>query len=221
MGKKIVMIHTSFVSKDALAALVSEILPDVELSHIVDDSLLAEVKDNEGVTPGVQARMNAYVMQAASIKPDLIFNQCSSVGEAFDNAVKQIGGIKTLKVDQPMAQKCAELCPDGGKIAVVATVASTVAPSVRLVETEVAKTGKNIEVKSYLVRGALEILMAPDGQKKHNDLVMAEIEKAAAECDVIDLCQGSMTVLEPLLGGIDKPVLTSPRLAVLRVKEML
>lgn len=220
MGKKVVVINTSFVSKDTLNYLFGEILPGVEIRHIVDDSLLAEVMQNEGVTPGVQARMCAYVMQAASLKPDLIFNQCSSVGEAFDNAIKQIN-CKTLKIDQPMAEECVKLCPDGGKIAVVATVSSTVAPSVRLVENEVKLSGKSIEVKSYLVKDALKILMSPNGQQKHNDLVMAEIKKAAGECDVIDLCQGSMFVLEPLLSEIKKPVLTSPRLAIEKIKEIL
>jgi len=220
LGKKVVVINTSFVSKDTLNALFAEILPDVEVRHIVDDSLLAEVMQNSGVTPGVQARMCAYVMQAASIKPDLILNQCSSVGEAFDNAIKQID-LKTLKIDRPMAEECVKLCPDGGKIAVVATVASTVGPSVRIVENEAKLAGKNIAVKSYLVKDALKILMSPNGQQKHNDLVMAEIEKAASECDVIDLCQGSMCVLEPLLSSIKKPVLTSPRRAILRIKEML
>jgi len=47
------------------------------------------------------------------------------------------------------------------------------------------------------------------------------VEAAAETCDVVVLAQGSMTVLLPLLGHIKKPVLTSPRLGVERVKEIL
>ena len=47
------------------------------------------------------------------------------------------------------------------------------------------------------------------------------VEAAAETCDVVVLAQGSMTVLLPLLGHIQKPVLTSPRLGVERVKEVL
>ena len=51
--------------------------------------------------------------------------------------------------------------------------------------------------------------------------MLKEIKKAEQECDVIVLAQGSMTVMLPYLEGIYKPVLTSPRRAVERVKQML
>ena len=43
---KVVMIHTSPVSLNELKALCAEIIPDVELVNIIDDSLLDEVKKN-------------------------------------------------------------------------------------------------------------------------------------------------------------------------------
>ena len=52
-------------------------------------------------------------------------------------------------------------------------------------------------------------------------MVMGAVEKAAQECDVVVLAQGSMTVLIPLLGDIKVPVLTSPRMAVERIKKEL
>ena len=66
-----------------------------------------------------------------------------------------------------------------------------------------------------------DILMKEKNQEKHNELVLKEIKKAEQECDVIVLAQGSMTVMLPYLEGISKPVLTSPRRAVERVKQML
>ena len=51
--KKIVMIHTSPVSLNDLKALVKQYMPDVELVNIIDDSLLEEVKKNNGPTPNV------------------------------------------------------------------------------------------------------------------------------------------------------------------------
>lgn len=49
--KKIVMIHTSPVSLNDLKALVKQYMPDVELVNIIDDSLLEEVKKNNGPPP--------------------------------------------------------------------------------------------------------------------------------------------------------------------------
>lgn len=215
--KKIVMIHTSTVSLNELKELVNEILPDTELVNIIDDSLLEEVKRNGGITPQIVSRMTSYVQCADSLKPDLIFNQCSSVGEAFDIA-KQCTSIQTLKIDEAMAEKAVSL---GEKIAVIATVASTMKPSCNLVKNKAMLINKPVEVKEYLVNGALDILMKEKNVQKHNELVLNEIQKACEECDVVVLAQGSMTAILPYLKETTKPVLTSPRLAIEKVKEML
>lgn len=214
---KVVMIHTSPVSLNELKALCSEIIPEAELVNIIDDSLLDEVKKNRGLTPAIISRMCTYVQIANGLEPDLIFNQCSSVGEAFDIA-KNCTARKTLKVDEAMAEKAVEL---GHTIGVIATVASTMLPSCNLVKTKAKEAGKTITVNEYLVDGALDILMKEKNVEKHNQLVLAQIEKAAEENDVVVLAQGSMTSMLPYLDQIKKPVLTSPRLAIERVKQML
>lgn len=215
--KKIVMIHTSPVSLNDLKELVKEKMPEVELVNIIDDSLLEEVKGNGGLTPAIISRMMTYVQTAASLKPNLIFNQCSSVGEAFDIA-KKCTDIPTLKIDEAMAEKAVSL---GKKIAVIATVASTMKPSCNLVRTKAKEAGKEVEVKEYLVNGALDILMKEKNVEKHNQLVLNEINKACEECDVVVLAQGSMTAILPYLKETSKPVLTSPEMAIARAKEML
>ena len=215
--KKIGMIHTSPVSLNDLKELVKEKMPDVELVNIIDDSLLEEVKGNGGLTPAIISRMMTYVQTAASLKPDLIFNQCSSVGEAFDIA-KKCTDIPTLKIDEAMAEKAVSL---GKKIAVIATVASTMKPSCNLVRMKAKEAGKEVEVKEYLVNGALDILMKEKNVEKHNQLVLNEINKACEECDVVVLAQGSMTAILPYLKETSKPVLTSPEMAIDRAKEML
>lgn len=214
---KIVMIHTSPVSLNELKALVAELVPDAELVNIIDDSLLEEVKAANGLTPAVIARMCSYVRIADTLEPDLIFNQCSSVGEAFDIARKQTS-TPTLKVDEPMAERAVEL---GGTIGVIATVASTMQPSCNLIRQKAAEAGKSVEIREYLVAGALDILMKEKDVEKHNRLVLEEIRKAEQSCDVVVLAQGSMTALLPHLGACTKPVLTSPRMAIARIRELL
>lgn len=213
---KVVLIHTSPVSLNDLKALFKEIVPEVEMVNIIDDSLLDEVKKVGHINPAIISRMCAYVQVAKTLNPDLIFNQCSSVGEAFDIARTQ-ADCKTLKIDEPMAERAVEL---GSKIGVVATVASTMAPSCNLVRRKAAEAGKDVEVNEYLVNGALDILMSGDVDR-HNELVIEAIRKAEAENDVVVLAQGSMTAILPLLKDNVKPILTSPRLAVERVRKEL
>lgn len=215
--KKIVMIHTSPVSLDELKKLVNEIIPNTELVNIIDDSLLEEVKKNNGITPSIIARMNAYVQIAQSMAPDLIFNQCSSVGEAFDIA-KKATNVKTLKIDEPMAEAAVKA---GKTIGVVATVKSTMKPSCRLIERKAKEKNRIVKIKEFLVDGALDVLMKENNVKKHNEMVLKKIQTACGECDVVVLAQGSMTAILPYLKGIDKPVLTSPKLAIEKARDIL
>lgn len=215
--KKIGIIHTSFVSVNDLKELFAEILPEVQLTNIVDDSLLREVMANGGITPAIVKRMCSYVQMLEVSGVDAIFNQCSSVGEAFDIAVQQTN-LPVLKVDRPMAEKAVSL---GSNIAVVATVASTLKPSCNLVKKAATDTGKQVAVKSVLVDGALDILMKENDRDKHNRLVKEKIEAIQDKVDVIILAQGSMVVLLPELEHIKVPVLSSPRLGVQRMCEIL
>ena len=215
--KKVYIIHTSLVSHAELNALFAELVPDAKVHNIVDDSLLHDVMQNGGITPKVVSRMCAYVQAAAANGADLIFNQCSSVGEAADIAAKLVS-IPVLKVDAAMAEKAVEL---GTKIGVVATVKSTMRPSCNLVRSKAAEAGKQIDVVEYLVDGALDVLMKEKNREKHNAMVLESVRKAEEECDVVVLAQGSMTVLLPELQDVKKPVLTSPRLGVERARKLL
>ena len=215
--KKVGIIHTSFVSVDAIRGLFGEVLPGVELVNIVDDSMLAEVMKNGGVTPAVVARYCSYVLGLEKLSVDCVLNQCSSVGEVVDIA-QQMVRVPIYKIDEPMAEKAVHL---GKRITVVATVSSTMGPSVRLVQRTAERLGKAVEVKESLVDGALDILMKEGNREKHNRLVIERIKSEESCTDVFVLAQGSMIVLSPLLQDIGVPVLTSPRLGVERIKRAL
>jgi len=217
MKKKVAIIHTSFVSVEDLKQLFSEIIPEVELINIVDDSLLAEVMENGYATERVFEKMETYFKNAEIMGVDAIFNQCSSVGEAASAAAKSVA-VPTLKIDETMAEKAVEM---GGKIAVVATVASTMGPSTRLVMEKAKEAGKEIEIVEALVDGALKVLLEEDDRDKHNQLVKEKIKSIQDEVDVILLAQGSMIVLVPELKDIKKPVLISPQLGVEKMKSIL
>ena len=213
--KKMAIIHTSAVSLQDLTTLCQEIMPEVEIINIIDDSLLAEVKRNNGITPAVISRMCRYVQSVESLDVDLIFNQCSSVGEAFAIA-SRCTAIPTLRVDEPMAEKAVSL---GTRIGVIATVASTVKPSCDLIRTTAQRLGKAVVVQEYLAAEALDILMKEKDVDKHNQIVLAMIRRA--ENDVVVLAQGSMITLLPYLNEMPAPVLTSPRLGIERAWAML
>jgi hypothetical protein len=120
--KEVYIIQTSLASHAVLNALFAELVPEAKVHNLVDDSLLYDVMQNGGINEKVISRMCAYVQAAASNGADLIFNQCSSVGEAVDIAARLVS-VPVLKIDAPMAERAVEL---GRKIGVVATVQSTI-----------------------------------------------------------------------------------------------
>ncbi len=215
--KKVYIIHTSLVSHHDLQELFGEILPEAQLFNIVDDSLLHDVMKNGEIDEKITGRMCDYFLAAERNGADIIFSQCSSVGKAADVA-KKLVSVPVVKVDEAMAEKAVSL---GSTIGVVATVKSTMRPSCDLVIEKAREQAKEVEVKEYLVDGALDILMKEKNREKHNELVLNMIQKAEKECDVILLAQGSMVVLLPLLQNITKPVLTSPRLGVEKARKVL
>ena len=101
--KKVALIHTSFALVKDLTNLYKEIIPEAELIHIVDDSLLREVlKDGEVRKPVIE-RMLSYFKATENYNVDCIFNVCSSVGEVVDIA-KKIIETPIVRIDEKMAE---------------------------------------------------------------------------------------------------------------------
>ena len=213
---KVFIIHTSFVSVDDLSKLFKQYASEVEIRHIVDDSLLAEVLASGGVTEMVRSRMVEYYKAAEDAGANLIFNQCSSVGEVADLA-KQVVKVPVIKVDEEMARVA---CQTGKKIGVVATLKTTLGPTCRLVESTARKLNKDIEITQALVEGAFELLVAGD-RAKHNEMVLAAIRKLTESVDVVVCAQGSMKAIVPDLGETRVPVLTSPEMGVRYAAEYI
>lgn len=202
---KIGVIHTGPVTLNPIKKLFAQYKSDAEIINIIDDSLLSDVMKAGSLTNEVTGRIVRYAMMCQEMGCDAILNQCSSVSEAVDVAMKCIH-IPYLKIDEPMARKAVSL---GTRIGLVATVNTTVGPSKRLIESKAKEIGKEINVNEYLVDGALQYLIDTQDQEGHNKMVIDTIKKAALENDVVVMAQGSMAILLPLCCDLDVPVLAS------------
>jgi aspartate/glutamate racemase len=212
----VTIVHTSFLSVEPLTQQFAELAPDTTLRHIVDDSLLEEVIERGGVTPSVRRRMIAYFEAAESSGADLIFSQCSSVGEVADAAAERVS-IPVVKIDSRAAEIA---CATGDRIGVIATLETALGPTVRQIEAAAARRGEQHRIDACLVEGAFERLR--DGERaEHNRLVAAALLELASRVDVIVCAQGSMAAILADLGETRVPVLTSPRLGVEHAIEVL
>ncbi len=215
--KKVGVIHTFLYSVEDLKSLFAEIIPEVEMVNIIDDSLLKEVLANGEPTPAVIRRICNYAQELEKLGCDIILNQCSSVGEASEVAQKLIS-IPYVKVDAPMAREAVKM---GKQVGMVATAHSTLGPSARLVETMAKEMGEDTVVNRCFAEGAYDALLIEGDKPKHDRILMDTIDKAVAENDVVCLAQGSMFSLVDKCKDKAVPVLHSFRSGVEQLRPLL
>jgi len=213
----LVIVHTGPVTVQPLAALAPELLPGVRVVNLVDDSLLKDTMAAGQVTPEVTRRLAQYMLIGQEMGATLILNACSSVGEAAD-AVRPLLNVPVVKIDTAMAERAVA---SGKRIGVAATVQTTLDPTARLIERVAAEAGKGVQVSRKLCEGAFDALLAGD-TARHDEIVERNLVELAGEVDIIVLAQVSMGRVADQLGErIRTPVLTSPRLGLERVAEVL
>jgi len=214
---KVFAVHTALAMVEPVTGLFREHLPEVKLNHIVDDSLIQEVIENNMVTPAVARRLLSCYHMAEDAGADIIFNTCSSIGDIAQSARKMVG-IPILKIDDPMAMEAVKMAR---KIAVLATLPTTLAPTVRLLKTMAIEQKHDIEIVEGLAEGAFAAMMSGD-RETHDKLIIKASENVASKAELIVLAQGSMGRMQQKLEEITGiPVLSSPLSGVLGVKKYI
>lgn len=202
---------------EPITRLFADIVPGCRLINIIEDAMIQDVIRAGRVTPEIARRLIRYYLAAQDTGADLVFNTCSSIGDVAIVA-RSLVNIPIVKIDDGMA---AEAVRTGARVGVLATLPTTLAPTVRLVKAQAEKAGRSVTVVEGLAQGAYEALVGREPEK-HDALVTVAAEQVAQQADVIVLAQGSMARMEEALATkTGKPVLSSPRRGVLEVKEIL
>ena len=204
------VIHTSPATVDLFARLLRERVPSVEVVNVLDDSILPELGANDGNLDAVEPRWRDYARIVAERGVGAILNACSSIG-ALSARVQPDIAVPIVRVDAAMA---AEAIARGSRVGVIATLATTLEPTRRLVAESAHKLGREVAVETLLVEGAYAALIGGD-QARHDDLVAAALDRLVGANDVVVLAQASMARLLPRLGVAERAkVLASPPFAV-------
>lgn len=153
---------------------------------------------------------------AQAMRVDIILNACSSVGEAVDS-VRNFVSTPIVKIDEAMAEEASVI---GRRIGVLATVSTTLDPTVRLVKKKAGEIGRTVEVTERIAEGAFEALLRGD-IARHDDILKSAISTLAQQVDVVVLAQVSMARLVPHLDDMRVPVLSSLRSGVAALKRAL
>lgn len=217
MIKTIGFVHTNVPIANLFKQLIAEHLDGVRTLHIVDDSLIQDILRIGEMTPSILRRLSAQIVLAREAGADLIMCTCSSMSPGIDVARKLVD-VTVLKIDDPMAEKAVEMA---NTVGVLATARSTFLPSTELIKRKAEQRGKSVRVEGVLCEEAFDFFFRGD-MKAYDHLIKAEGLKLISKVDVLVLAQASMSHLaNEIEAASGKPVLTSPRLAIETLKDLL
>ena len=189
----------------AVEGAVRAVLGKVELVSYSDPSILAEAVAAGRVTrPGAVRLVRSY-LRAVEDGADAILNCCSTVGEVAASAqgLMDCLGVPLVRIDEAM---CAAAVRQAARVVVLATTATTLAPTGNTLQRAAREQGRAIEVVPGLVD------TTGMGHEAYRAALLARARELEPRADAFVLAQGSMAFCEGYLQErLDVPVLSSPR----------
>ncbi|WP_222619372.1 hypothetical protein [Undibacterium hunanense] len=127
----------------------------------------------------------------------------------------------TARIDRAMADSAVALGP---RILLVAALETTLLPTTELLMESAHALDKPVSISNLLVSDAWAYFLQGDSDaylQAISTAVRNQMQKHAADIDVIVLAQASMASAAQTLSGIGRQVLSSPRLGVARAISFL
>jgi aspartate/glutamate racemase len=204
--KTIGIIHAVNLTIRAMQPFLDQYIPDVEVVHLCDDTIQ---RDNIAAGVGVIPKNNyfkfaqyAHNLQEAGV--DLILLACSTFNYAAELARPMIE-VPIMQIDRAMMELAVA---QGSRVGMLATLATTVPSSERLLRIVAAEKKVPVEITTVLRPEAFAAIQKGDSQT-HNRILLEEIDKLSDKVDSIVMAQLSMSALAPMLGKTKVPVFNS------------
>jgi Asp/Glu/hydantoin racemase len=214
---KLGFVHTSHVLIPLFSKLASEIIPDVEVLHTTDESLIRNTIAARHLTKTTIRRLVQAIGSMHEGGASVVMVTCSSIGQGVEVA-RMLFDFPVLRIDEPMAQAAVKV---GKRIGVAATLRTTLDPTIALIEQTAAHEGRSVDIVPSLAEGAFEAVLAGDTER-HDALLVKALNALLKDVDVVVLAQASMARVIPQLNVIGgPPILSSPELAMRNARQVL
>jgi Asp/Glu/hydantoin racemase len=217
-ARRICLIHTAPLLVKVFTPLCRFCLPEVKVTQIINEAMIKDTIEAGGVRQPTIDALVTFSESSFKLGAELVMVTCSSLGPAVDLVQKRFDK-PVLRVDEPMAEAAVAR---GRRIGVAATLRTTLEPTSALLRRKAEEAGKEIELVQCLCEGAFEALM--EGEELCHDVLVAKtMINVLGDVDVIVLAQASMARVVDRLprGALKAPVLSSPDLAMERLRETL
>jgi Asp/Glu/hydantoin racemase len=192
--------------------------PGTRAVHIVDEDLLQDTIRAGRISQHTRARLRDYVEFAQRSGAQAVLVTCSSVGPVVDEIAPE-ASLPVLRVDTAMAD---EAVRRGRRIGVIGTLSTTLEPTAALIRARAERAQREVLVEAHVAEGAFDALQRGE-TAEHDRRVLELVRDLLGRVDVLVLAQASMARVTDQLPAAERsvPILTSPRLGVERLAEVL
>jgi Asp/Glu/hydantoin racemase len=203
MSFTIGFLHTAQIHVDTFTELVGS---RAHTRHVVDESLLADARAH-GVDDALRARLVAR-LQAAAEGSGVVVCTCSTISGEAERLASEVA-VPVIRIDRPLAEAAVSF---GRRVAVVAAVESTVAPTSSLLHEVARDEGVELELSVVRCFDAWSHFERGD-TPAYLQSIARHVAAFPDAVDVFVLAQASMARATEYC-NVTVPVLSSPGLAI-------
>ena len=218
MAQTLALIHTSPTLTPLFGALCAEFMPETTVFHMVDESLIKDTIREGRLQRLTMRRLLSMIESAENAGADAVLVTCSSIGPGVEFGQK-LFDIPVIRVDEAMAEAAVRM---GHRIGVMATLRTTLEPTIALLREKAEEAGIEIEIVESLCDGAFDAVLAGDSIT-HDRILSQALRNEMKGVDVVILAQASMARVVKTMpeGSLAMPVLSSPKMAVLQARDVM
>jgi len=203
------------VAIEPVAHVFREMWPQARVTHLLDDSLPADLTAAGGITATIVERFVALARYSVSCGADAVLFTCSAFGTAIEAAAKAVP-VPVLKPNEAMLE---EALAAGSDLALLATFEPSIPSLKREFEDLASSRGIQLRIKTRTIPAAIAALQ--QGRHSEHDRLIAAAAADVGPCDALVLGQFSMArAAAGIPAAPGRKVLTSPHSAVARLKQL-
>jgi Asp/Glu/hydantoin racemase len=214
--KMLTLIHATPVAMEPVHRALKPV-PDTRWTDVLDEDLLGEAQRQGGVTADCRDRMRGHIAEATRSGSDAVLITCNAYSSEMAQFRAEFPDTVLLAVDEPMVEAAVA---SADRIGVLATVATGLRQQRDLIQHVARRQGHDVEVVDVLREEAYDALRAGDPDR-HDEILLTALAEFT-DVDVILLAQASIARIADILpDSLEIPVLSSPPLAVDRLRDLL
>ena len=215
-GPRIALVHALPESVAPINEAFASAWPAAQIFNLLDDSLSRDVARDGAITDAMTQRFVDLTRYAVSTGARAVQFTCSAFNECIEGARSTVD-VPVLKPDEAMID---DALTYGPRLGVVVTFRPSIDSVSAQIEARAQALGVHPQLDIRLAEGALEALRSGDAGEHDRRIAAAVAE--LGPCDVVMLAQYSMARAAPQVRTPGEvPLLTSPRAAVARLRELL